>query len=80
MFFAAKRTHQAVGTVGYRTRSDNTMARRMMMVVATDFFCWVPIIVLGMLSIYGIEISPQVSASLSIQHFPFPVRRFLRQR
>ena len=43
-------------------KSDQTMARRMTLIVLTDFFCWVPIILLGVASLLGANIEPQVSA------------------
>ena len=42
-------------------KSDQTMARRMTLIVLTDFFCWVPIILLGLASLLGANIEPQVS-------------------
>ena len=42
-------------------KSDQTMARRMTLIVLTDFFCWVPIILLGVASLLGAKIEPQVS-------------------
>ena len=42
-------------------KSDQTMARRMTLIVLTDFFCWVPIILLGVASLLGANIEPQVS-------------------
>ena len=42
-------------------KSDQTMARRMTLIVLTDFFCWVPIILLGIASLLGANIEPQVS-------------------
>ena len=41
-------------------KSDQTMARRMTLIVLTDFFCWVPIILLGVASLFGATIQPQV--------------------
>lgn len=37
------------------------MAYRMALLVATDAACWVPIIVLGMYSLMGYSVHPQVT-------------------
>jgi hypothetical protein len=40
------------------------MARRMTLIVATDAACWMPIILLGVLSLGGITVPPQVNMIL----------------
>ena len=59
MFFVAKKTRSAVRKL--QDKNDSAMARRMTLIVATDFFCWVPIILLGFASLGGAKIPPQVS-------------------
>lgn len=59
MFFVAKNTTNAVRTPEHKIH--NRMARRMMFIVMTDFWCWMPIILLGIISFYGVKIPPQVS-------------------
>lgn len=61
MFIVAKRTHQAVRAP--ETKADNAMAKRMTLIVMTDFFCWVPIVFLGIASLAGARIPPEVSSS-----------------
>lgn len=58
MFFVAKNTTNAVRTQEHKVH--NRMARRMMFIVMTDFCCWMPIILLGIISFYGVQIPPQV--------------------
>lgn len=62
MFFAAKKTRSAVRKI--QDKNDSAMARRMTLIVATDFFCWVPIILLGFASLGGAKIPPQVCISI----------------
>lgn len=38
------------------------MARKMTLIVVTDAACWLPIILLGLLSLAGVIIPPQVSS------------------
>lgn len=59
MFIVAKRTRKAVRTT--ESKSDAAMARRMTLIVMTDFFCWVPIILLGFASLGGAMVPSQVS-------------------
>ena len=58
MFFVAKQTRSAVRKS--EARSDSAMARRMTVIVMTDFFCWVPIILLGFASLGGAQVPSQV--------------------
>ena len=58
MFLIARRTRAAVRSAQMRT--DHAMARRMTLIVLTDFCCWVPIICLGVASLCGANIPPQV--------------------
>ncbi|XP_038051676.1 G-protein coupled receptor GRL101-like isoform X2 [Patiria miniata] len=70
MFVVARRTQKAVN----RSRDTNTgdaMARRMTLIVMTDFVCWVPIILLGVASLGGAKIPPQVYAWVAV--FVLPV-------
>ena len=59
MFFVAKQTRSAVRKI--QDKNDSAMARRMTIIVATDFFCWVPIILLGFASLGGAQIPIEVS-------------------
>ena len=58
MFFVAKRTTQAVRKS--KALSDTSMAKRMTLIVMTDFLCWVPIILLGFASLGGARVPQQV--------------------
>ncbi|CAG2106836.1 unnamed protein product, partial [Medioppia subpectinata] len=46
------------------------MARRMMFIVMTDFWCWMPIILLGIISFYGVKIPPQAFAWVAVFVLP----------
>lgn len=58
MFVVAKRTHSAARST--QMKNDRAMAKRMTLIVMTDFFCWIPIILLGVASLNGATIPPQV--------------------
>ena len=60
MFFVAKQTRNAVRKT--ESRSETAMARRMTVIVMTDFFCWVPIILLGFASLGGAHVPSQVGS------------------
>ena len=60
MFIVARKTRSAVRTAEAKT--DSAMAKRITLIVLTDFFCWVPIIMLGIASLCGARIPPEVSA------------------
>lgn len=65
MYGAAKTTSLAVGRQMESRRAEAAMARRMTLIVATDAACWVPIILLGVLSLTGTTVPKQVRISLS---------------
>ncbi|XP_046578540.1 G-protein coupled receptor GRL101-like [Haliotis rubra] len=68
MFIVAKRTRKAVRTT--ESKSDAAMARRMTLIVMTDFFCWVPIILLGFASLGGAHVPSQVYAWIAVFVLP----------
>ncbi|XP_043203407.1 G-protein coupled receptor GRL101-like [Amphibalanus amphitrite] len=74
MFVAAKRTQAAVPALRRRskrsTRSDGAMARRMTLIVATDAACWLPIIALGIASLCGVRVPPQIYAWVAVFVLP----------
>ncbi|CAL1535733.1 unnamed protein product [Lymnaea stagnalis] len=68
MFSVAKKTRSAVRTA--ESKNDNAMARRMTLIVMTDFCCWVPIIVLGFVSLAGARADDQVYAWIAVFVLP----------
>ncbi|XP_065211228.1 G-protein coupled receptor GRL101-like [Planococcus citri] len=68
MYLAARNTHRAVQRES-RT-SDSAMAFRMTLLVATDAACWFPIILLGLLSLAGFTVPPQVFAWVAVFVLP----------
>lgn len=58
MFIAARTTRLAVSCD--RRSTESAIAWRMTLLVATDAACWVPIIGLGLASLAGFTIPPQV--------------------
>lgn len=59
MYFVARNTQRAVQRESHT--SESSMAFRMTLLVATDAACWIPIIILGFLSLAGFTMPPQVS-------------------
>ncbi|XP_059145903.1 G-protein coupled receptor GRL101-like [Physella acuta] len=68
MFYVAKKTRSAVRTA--ESKNDSAMARRMTLIVMTDFCCWVPIIVLGLVSLAGTKTDDQVYAWIAVFVLP----------
>ena len=68
MYFAARTTQLAV--TKDRRSTESAMAWRMSLLVITDAACWVPIIVLGLASLVGFTVPPQVILfTLTYQYF-----------
>lgn len=75
MFIVARKTQKAAKSNGRRfvtteTKVQNRMARRMMFIVMTDFCCWMPIIGLGIVSLFGVRIPPQIFAWIAVFILP----------
>uniref|UniRef100_A0A8D8WWW8 G-protein coupled receptor GRL101 n=2 Tax=Cacopsylla melanoneura TaxID=428564 RepID=A0A8D8WWW8_9HEMI len=70
MFYVARTTQNAVSLKKERKTSESAMAWRMTLLVATDAACWVPIITLGLLSVAGLSIPPQVFAWIAVFVLP----------
>lgn len=67
-----------VKSVGKSARSNNAstesaMARRIAFIVVTDFCCWMPVIVIGILSLLGIFKDPEKQVYVWIAVFVLPV-------
>ncbi|CAH1397967.1 unnamed protein product [Nezara viridula] len=68
MFLVARTTQHAVNKD--RRASESSMAWRMTLLVATDAACWVPIIILGVVSLAGFTVPPQVFAWVAVFILP----------
>ncbi|KAL8609515.1 hypothetical protein ACOMHN_009417 [Nucella lapillus] len=68
MFFIAKKTRSAVRS--NESKTDTAMARRMTIIVLTDFVCWMPIILLGFASLGGTRSSNEVYAWIAVFVLP----------
>ena len=61
MFFVARSTNRTDSSLN-ASRYDSKVAKRIMLIVATDCVCWMPIFLLGILSLVGwYQIPPQVN-------------------
>ncbi|XP_049852318.1 G-protein coupled receptor GRL101-like [Schistocerca gregaria] len=69
MFVIARTTQQAA-QMNQKTAESAVIARRMTLIVATDAACWMPIICLGILSLAGTTVPPQVYAWIAVFVLP----------
>ncbi|XP_047106364.1 G-protein coupled receptor GRL101-like [Schistocerca piceifrons] len=69
MFVIARTTQQAA-QMNQKTAESAVIARRMTLIVAADAACWMPIICLGILSLAGMTVPPQVYAWIAVFVLP----------
>ena len=60
-----------------RLKQDSTIAKRMMFIILTDFFCWFPVIVISILSLTGHFDDPKGAAYAWIAVFVLPINSSL---
>ncbi|KAL8566547.1 hypothetical protein ACOMHN_009761 [Nucella lapillus] len=65
------RSHTITCVDAGRKAREKRVARRLLAVVMTDFLCWFPIGLLGMLARYGVPIPGQVNVAIAIFVLPF---------
>ena len=75
MYLRVKGVAQQVRSTNMKRESK--MAKRMMLIVLTDFLCWMPIIVIGLLSLLGKFHDPEKQAYVWIAVFVLPVNSAL---
>jgi len=66
MFFKIQNTRQMSGAATALT----SIGSRMVFIVLTDFCCWIPIIIIGIASLLGMEYSPSVYAWIAVFVLP----------
>lgn len=66
MFFKIQNTSQMSGA----TSAVSSIGSRMVFIVLTDFSCWIPIIIIGIASLLGMEASPSVYAWIAVFVLP----------
>ena len=71
MFFTVKRVSKQVRSTNMNRESQ--MAKRMVFIVSTDFLCWMPVILIGILSLFGQFRDPEKQAYVWIAVFVLPV-------
>ena len=71
MFFTVKRVSKNVRSTNMNRESQ--MARRMVFIILTDFLCWMPVIIIGILSLTGKFHDPEKQAYVWIAVFVLPV-------
>ena len=70
MFDVVRRSRRAAAVRSAQMRTDRAMARRMTLIVLTDFFCWLPIIGLGVASLEGANVPAQAFAWVAVFVLP----------
>ena len=71
MFMSVKSASKKVRSTNMKRESQ--MARRMLFIILTDFLCWMPVILIGVLSILGKFHDPEKQAYIWIAVFVLPV-------
>lgn len=71
MFVTAKRVGGAVRSTS--VNRETAMATKMMFIILTDFFCWMPVIIIGVLSLTGNLYDPKKLVYVWIAVFVLPV-------
>ncbi len=71
MFFKVKRVSRQVRSTNMDRESQ--MAKRMVFIILTDFLCWMPVIIIGILSLFGQFHDPEKQAYVWIAVFVLPV-------
>ena len=71
MFFSVRNVAKNIRSTHISRESQ--MARRMAFIILTDFLCWMPVIVIGMLSLIGKFHDPEKQAYIWIAVFVLPV-------
>ena len=71
MFMTVKSTSKKVRSANMKRESQ--MARRMLFIILTDFLCWMPVILIGLLSLLRKFHDPEKQAYIWIAVFVLPV-------
>lgn len=71
MFFTVRGVAKQVRSTNMNRESQ--MARRMVFIILTDFLCWMPVIIIGLLSLLGKFHDPEKQAYVWIAVFVLPV-------
>lgn len=66
MFFKIQKTREMSGA----GNAVASIGSRMVFIVLTDFCCWIPIIIIGIASLLGMEASPTVYAWIAVFVLP----------
>ncbi|XP_033725233.1 G-protein coupled receptor GRL101-like [Pecten maximus] len=70
VIYRKSRTHLALRNTTRRQKADITIAKGLATVVATDFFCWFPICVLGIWTSFGGSLSGDMYALVMVLVLP----------
>ena len=71
MFITVRNSSNKVRSTNLKRESQ--MARRMFFIILTDFLCWMPVILIGLLSVLGKFHDPEKQAYIWIAVFVLPV-------
>ncbi|EDO32738.1 predicted protein [Nematostella vectensis] len=70
MFIKIKQSHQLTGTGSHQRSATASIGSRMVFIVLTDFVCWIPIIIIGIASLSGMQAPPEVYAWVAVFVLP----------
>ena len=70
IFWSVQQVSMRTDTTNNTSSKDVTLARRLITVAMTDFLCWFPIGLLGILAIKGLPISSEVNVAIAIFVLP----------
>nr|KAG5697422.1 hypothetical protein BaRGS_008848 [Batillaria attramentaria] len=71
IFWSVRANSMPMGDVSTSTSKDLTIARRLFTVVMSDFLCWFPIGLLGLLASNDVAVSGEVNVAMAIFVLPF---------
>ena len=71
MFWKVRQVSRAVRST--QMNRESSMAKRMMFIILTDFLCWMPVIVIGILTLLGKFHDPEKQAYAWIAVFVLPI-------
>ncbi|KAI0227369.1 hypothetical protein LSAT2_022198, partial [Lamellibrachia satsuma] len=70
IFMSVKSQVRAMAGASTASMDEYKLAKRLALIVVTDFLCWVPIILIGFASLGGVYVPPQVSAWIAVFILP----------
>ncbi|KAI0232930.1 hypothetical protein LSAT2_016795 [Lamellibrachia satsuma] len=70
IFVSVRSQVRAMAGASTASMDEYKLAKRLALIVVTDFLCWVPIILIGFAALGGVVVPPQVSAWIAVFALP----------